>query len=75
MLRRGQKIILQDEDTSKKITVTVIMHDSYQGFLAVNKEADWTWYREKSNAERGRPGPYYKCIKRIAKKRKKKRHL
>ena len=73
MLRRGQKIILQDEDTSKKITVTVIMHDSYQGFLAVNKEGDWTWYREKSNAERGWPGPYYECIKKIPKKQKKRK--
>ena len=73
MLRRGQKIILQDEDTSKKITVTVVMHDTMQGFLAVNKEGDYMWYREKSNAEHGWPGPYYKCIKRIAKKRKKKK--
>ena len=57
----------------KKIPVTVIMHDTMQGFLAENKEGDYIWYREKSNEEHGWPGPYYECIKKIPKKQKKRK--
>ncbi len=71
--RRGNKIILKNLDTGKKVPVTVIMHDTMQGFLAENKEGDYIWYREKSNEEHGWPGPYYECIKKIPKKQKKRK--
>jgi len=70
---RGNIIILQNEETGEKLTVTVIMHDTMQGFLAENKEGDYIWYREKSNAEHGWPGPYYACIKKVPKKQKKRK--
>jgi len=73
VFRRGQHIVLQDIETKEKVTVTVVMHDTMQGILAINKEDVYTWYREESNAEHGWPGPYYTCIKRVVKKRKKKR--
>jgi hypothetical protein len=71
--RRGNKIILQNLDTGEKVPVTVVMHDGYQGWLAVNKEGDWLWYREKSNVEYGWPGPYYECIEKIPNKQKKRK--
>ena len=71
--RRGNKIILQNLDTREKVPVTVIMHDTMQGFLAENKEGDYIWYREKSNEEHRWPGPYYECIKKIPKKQKKRK--
>jgi len=71
--RRGQEIVLQDIESLEKVPVTVVMYDTMQGILAINKEDDWVWYREESNAEHGWPSPYYKCIKKVVKKRKKKR--
>jgi|TARA_Y100000310_G_scaffold296155_1_gene328173 hypothetical protein len=63
--RRGKEITLQDVESEVKIPVTVIMHDSRQGFLAENKATgDWTWYREPENKEYGWEGPYYKVMKK-----------
>lgn len=59
--RKGKELILYDVDNGDKISVTVIQHDSMQGFLAENKETgDWVWYREPQNKEHGWEGPYYK---------------
>ena len=59
--RKGKELILYDVDNGDKISVTVIQHDSMQGFLAENKETgDWGWYREPENKEHGWEGPYYK---------------
>ena len=63
--RRGKEVILQDVESTVKIPVTIVMHDSKQGFLAENKETgDWIWYREPDNKEYGWEGPYYKVMKK-----------
>ena len=63
--RKGKELILYDVDNGDKISVTVIQHDSMQGFLAENKETgDWGWYREPENKEHGWEGPYYKVMKK-----------
>jgi hypothetical protein len=62
--RKGKELILYDVDNGDTISVTVIQHDSMQGFLAENKETgDWGWYREPGNKEFGWEGPYYKVVK------------
>ena len=63
--RKGKELILYDVDNGDKISVTVIQHDSMQGFLAENNETgDWVWYREPQNKEHGWEGPYYKVEKK-----------
>ena len=63
--RRGKEIVLQDVESKDKIPVTIVMHDSKQGFLAEDKETgDWIWYREPENKDNGWDGPYYKVVKK-----------
>ena len=63
--RKGKEIVLQDVESGDQIPVTVIQHDSRQGFLAENKETgDWVWYREPENKEWGWEGPYYTVVKK-----------
>ena len=70
--KRGNRIILQREDDKRrKKTVTVVMHDSMQGILAVDSKGEYCWYRERSSKEHGWPGPYWICKEKIVKKRKK----
>ena len=69
--KRGNRIILQREDDKRrKKTVTVVMHDSMQGILAVDSKGEYCWYRDRSNKEHGWPGPYWICKEKIVKKRK-----
>ena len=63
--RKGKEIILEDVESKNKIPVTIVMHDSKQGFLAEDKETgDWIWYRVPENKDNGWDGPYYKVVKK-----------
>ena len=63
--RKGKEIILEDVESKNKIPVTIVMHDSKQGFLAEDKETgDWIWYRAPENKDNGGDGPYYKVVKK-----------
>ena len=66
--KRGNKILIQqDNDKRRKKTVTVIMHDSMQGILAVDASGEYTWYRQSSNEENGWEGPYWTVIRKVKK--------
>ena len=71
--KRGNKILIQQENDKRRTkTVTVIMHDTMQGILAVDASGEYTWYREQSNEEHGWEGPYWTVIKKQKKKRNEK---
>ena len=59
--RRGQHIVLYNEDKEEHRAVKVIQYDSMQGWLAESSDGDWNWYHETG----GEWGPVtWKYVKR-----------
>lgn len=61
--RKGQQIVLENEQSGEHIAVKVIMHDSRQGWLAENADGDWLWYR--MNNEYWPDHEHWKYIKKV----------